>query len=249
MQNTRREFLKTASAMAAAGAAIGAPTLGVQQAFGATAGGARTSHELPSLPYAYDALEPYIDAQTMELHHSAHHMAYVNGLNNAEEMLAQAREAGDFAQVQHWSRQVAFHGGGHFLHSLFWMVMAPPDNGGGGEPEGSLAEKIEEDFGGFDQFKAHFSAAAGAVEGGGWGLLHYRFPDDRLVVMQAENQHKLSLWASVPILGVDVWEHAYYLNYQNRRGEYIENWWNVVNWSAVSEIFTRSRSAAQQVVG
>ncbi|MFO7774211.1 MAG: Fe-Mn family superoxide dismutase [Candidatus Hydrogenedentota bacterium] len=237
MENTRRDFLKTTGGIAAASAFIGAPLIQTSTAAAAEHAGERTQHELPPLPYDYDALEPYIDAQTMELHHSMHHQGYVNGLNNAEEALATARAEDDFSLIQHWSRQAAFHGGGHWLHSMFWQVMAPPDNGGGGEPTGALAEKIEEDFGSFEHFKNHFSAAAGAVEGGGWGLLHVRFEDQRLLVLQAENQHKLSPWNTLPILGIDVWEHAYYLNYQNRRGEYVENWWNVVNWAQVAENF------------
>jgi superoxide dismutase, Fe-Mn family len=183
-------------------------------------------HELPPLPYAVDALEPHLDAQTMQLHHDKHHLAYVNGLNKAEEELAKARQSGDHALVQHWSRQAAFHGGGHWLHSMFWKVMAPAGKGGGGEPSGELLAAITESFG---------SAAANAVEGSGWGLLHYRAADQRLIILQAENQQKLSAWGSTPILGVDVWEHAYYLKYQNRRADYVTAWWNVVNWTQVEQ--------------
>ena len=201
----------------------------------AAEGGTLTEHTLPELPYAYDALEPYIDAKTMELHHSKHHNAYVTGLNKAEAELAKARAANDFALVQHWSRQAAFHGGGHYLHSMFWQVMAPAGKGGGGEPSGPLADKIVEDFGSFEAFKAHFNAAANAVEGSGWALLHYRPEDKRLVILQAENQHKFSPWGSVPIMGIDVWEHAYYLNYQNKRADYVNAWWNIVNWEQVAK--------------
>jgi superoxide dismutase, Fe-Mn family len=192
-------------------------------------------HELPPLPYAVDALEPHLDAQTMQLHHDKHHLAYVNGLNKAEEELAKARQSGDHALVQHWSRQAAFHGGGHWLHSMFWKVMAPAGKGGGGEPSGELLAAITESFGSFDAFKKHFTAAANAVEGSGWGLLHYRAADQRLIILQAENQQKLSAWGSTPILGVDVWEHAYYLKYQNRRADYVTAWWNVVNWTQVEQ--------------
>ena len=194
-----------------------------------------TKHELPSLPYAYNALEPHIDAMTMEIHYSKHHKAYVDGLNKAETELAKARASGDFSMIQHWSKQAAFHGGGHFLHSLFWRIMAPAGKGGGGEPSGKLADKIKEDFGSFDAFKKQFSAAAGAVEGSGWGLLHYRASDKRLIIGQAENQHKLSSWGVMPIMGIDVWEHAYYLKYQNKRADYIAAWWNVVNWGEVGK--------------
>jgi len=193
-----------------------------------------TTHVLPELPYKYDALEPYIDAVTMEIHHSKHHAAYVSGLNTAEAALAKARESGDFALAQYWTKRAAFNGGGHFLHSMFWKVMAPPGAGGGGEPSGGLRKMIERDFGSFETFKKEFSAAAVQVEGSGWGLLHYRPQDDRLIVLQAENQHKLTAWGALPVLGIDVWEHAYYLKYQNRRSDYVDAWWNVVNWEQVA---------------
>ncbi len=223
---TRREFLVHAAAGAAM---IGAP-LHVIGSMPVPSGG---KHELPPLPYDPAALEPHIDAQTMTIHHGKHHLAYVNGLNKAEEELAKARTSGDYSLIQHWSRQAAFHGGGHWLHSMFWKVMAPPGKGGGGEPTGMLADAITESFGSFDAFKKQFSAAAGAVEGSGWALLHYRRDDRRLIVLQAENQQKLSAWGSTPILGIDVWEHAYYLKYQNRRPDYVAAWWNVVNWGQV----------------
>ena len=195
--------------------------------------GSLTKHELPSLPYAYADLEPYIDAQTMELHHSKHHKAYVDGLNKAEAELAKARAAGDFSMIQHWTKQSAFHGGGHALHTLFWQSMASPKNGAGGTPQGELSSKINEDFGSFDAFKKQFSAAALAVEGSGWAILHQRHSDNRLIILQAENQHKLSTWNTTPLLALDVWEHAYYLKYQNKRADYIQAWWNVVNWNAI----------------
>jgi Fe-Mn family superoxide dismutase len=204
--------------------------------------GKLTSHTLPTLPYAYNALEPYIDATTMELHHSKHHAAYVKGLNEAETELAKARSVGDYSLVQHWSRKVAFNGGGHALHTLFWRILAPNNKGGGGEPTGALAEAIVQDFGGVAQFKAHFSAAATQVEGGGWAILHYRRADDRLIVLQAENQHKLSSWDTTPLLPLDVWEHAYYLKYQNKRADYVTAWWNVVNWSVVAELYKAAKA-------
>lgn len=230
MDTSRRDFMKLAGGVAATTTIIGAPVFSAS----AAAGGVVTEHVLPPLPYAYDALEPYIDAATMELHHTKHHGAYVTGLNAAEAALAKARAEGDFALAQHWAKRVAFNGGGHFLHSMFWKVMAPAGKGGGGEPEGTLRDHINRDFGSFGAFKKQFSATAVQVEGGGWGLLHYRPEDDRLIVLQAENQHKLSVWGAWPILGIDVWEHAYYLKYQNRRADYIEAWWNVVNWNQVA---------------
>jgi len=194
---------------------------------------AGTEHTLPELPYAYDALEPFIDERTMRLHHDKHHAGYVKGLNAAEAALAKARESGDYALVQHWSRQAAFHGGGHWLHTMFWSVMAPNGNGGGGAPTGQIEAAIKDSFGSVAAFKAQFAAAAKSVEGSGWGLLHYRPHDQSLIILQAENQQKLSAWGSTPILGIDVWEHAYYLKYQNDRGAYVDAWWNVVNWTQV----------------
>ncbi len=226
--SNRRSFLATAALGTLAAAA--APSLH-SIGFEPIAAGAK--HELPALPYEIGALEPHIDAQTMQIHHDKHHLAYVNGLNKAEEELAKARASGDFSLIQHWSRQAAFHGGGHWLHSMFWKVMAPAERGGGGEPAGELAAAIAESFGSFDAFKKQMSAAASSVEGSGWALLHYRRDDQRLIVLQAENQQKGSSWGSTPILGIDVWEHAYYLKYQNRRPDYISAWWNVVNWGQV----------------
>lgn len=234
--STRRNFLKTGSVLAA-GAAVGSALIPDQlksEPAEQTLTGL-TKHELPKLPYAYDALEPFIDARTMELHHSKHHQAYVTGLIKAEEELAKARAAGDYALVQHWSRRAAFNGGGHFLHSMFWKVMAPNGKGGGGEPQGMLLDKIKEDFGDLKSFTDHFSAAARDVEGGGWAILHYRRSDKRLLILQAENQHKLSTWDTVPLMGIDVWEHAYYLKYQNMRADYVKAWWNILNWSQVSD--------------
>ncbi len=189
-----------------------------------------TKHELPPLPYAYDALEPHYDERTVRLHHDAHHKAYVDGLNNAEAKLAEAREKGDFALIKHWEREVAFHGSGHLLHSLFWDNMKP---GGGGPATGEIAARIEADFGGFEIFKKHFSAAAAAVEGSGWALLCWNPAFGKLVILTAEKHQNLTQWGVVPLLALDVWEHAYYLKYQNKRAAFIEAWWNLVNWEDV----------------
>jgi Fe-Mn family superoxide dismutase len=201
-----------------------------------------TKYELPPLPYAYGALEPHIDEQTMHLHHDKHHLAYVNGLNKAEEMLEQARNSGDYALVKHWSREAAFHGSGHFLHSIFWTNMAPAGQGGGGAPSGDLVAQINKDFGSFANFKAQFSAAANAVEGSGWALLVWEPVSGHLEVLQAEKHQNLTQWGVVPLLVLDVWEHAYYLKYQNARPAYVEAWWNVVNWSDVAERLKAARA-------
>ncbi|MCS6999836.1 MAG: superoxide dismutase [Bacteroidota bacterium] len=196
-------------------------------------------HTLPPLPYPYDALEPYIDTKTMEIHHTKHHQAYVDGLNRAEAELAKARASGDYTTVEYWSKKAAFNGGGHFLHSMFWEIMAPPSKGGGGKIPPRLEAALNDSFGSVEAFRAHFSAAAAAVEGSGWALLHLRPSDGRLIILQAENQHKLSPWGVIPIMGIDVWEHAYYLKYQNRRMDYIKAWWNVVNWEKVEDNYLR----------
>jgi superoxide dismutase, Fe-Mn family len=189
-------------------------------------------YKLPDLPYPYNALEPYIDEQTMKLHHDKHHLAYVNGLNGALAKLKEAREKGDFGLVTGLSKLVAFHGSGHALHTIFWTVMCAHDKSK--EPQdGKLAEQIKSDFGSIEAFKKHFSEAAKAVEGNGWAILAYEPLGKRLVVLQAENHQKLTFQGSVPLLVLDVWEHAYYLKYQNNRAGYVEAWWNVVNWTEV----------------
>jgi len=199
------------------------------------------AHELPPLPYGYNALEPYIDEQTMHLHHDIHHKGYVVGLNTAEKKLAEARAAGDYALVKHWSREAAFHGSGHFMHALFWPNMAPQGHGGGGEPKGELAEQIKKDLGSFEAFKKHYSAAAVAVEGSGWAVLAWQPQGKQLVVLQSEKHQQLTQWGVVPLLVLDVWEHAYYLKYQNKRAAYVEAWWNVVNWADVAARFEKAR--------
>lgn len=193
------------------------------------------AHELPALPYAYEALEPHIDAQTMKLHHDLHHKSYVDGLNKAEQMLAQARaEGGDTSLVKHWEREAAFHGSGHFLHSIFWANLAPAGKGGGGEPDGDLKRQLDADFGSFAGFRNQFAAAATQVEGSGWAILAYRPYDDKLVVLTAEKHQNLTQWGVVPLLVLDVWEHAYYLTYQNRRAEYVKHAFEVFNWADVA---------------
>jgi Fe-Mn family superoxide dismutase len=192
------------------------------------------AHVLPPLPYAYNALEPHIDEQTMRLHHDIHHKAYVDGLNAAEDKLAKARESGDWSVVQAAQRAVAFHGSGHFNHCIFWENMSPQ---GGGAPSGDLAARITKDFGGFDKLKAHFSQAAATVEGNGWGILAWHPMAGRLLVLASMNHQNQGVHGSLPLLMLDVWEHAYYLKYQNKRAAYVEAWWNVVNWKDVERRF------------
>jgi Fe-Mn family superoxide dismutase len=195
-------------------------------------------HRLPPLPYAYDALEPYIDEQTMRLHHDEHHKKYVDDLNKAENMLQKARVTNQFDLIKHWSRELAFNGAGHYLHTLFWKTMSPH---GGGEPSGSLKRDIQRDFGSFHQFKQQFSQAAEKVEGGGWAILVYSPRSHRLEILQVEKHQNLSQWDVLPLLPLDVWEHAYYLKYPNKRKAYIENWWNVVHWKAVQDRYRKAK--------
>lgn len=191
-------------------------------------------HELPPLPYAYDALEPYISQDIMRLHHLKHHQSYVDGLNKAELAMKEARETGDFDLITHWEREAAFHGAGHYLHTMFWHNMSPA---GGGEPEGRLHEQLEKDFGSIENFKQHFSEAAKKVQGAGWALLVWSPRARRLEILQAEFHHLLSQQDVIPLLGLDVWEHAYYLQYKNNRDEYVDQFWNIVNWPNVNERF------------
>lgn len=184
-------------------------------------------HRLPPLPYPYDALEPYISARTLRIHHDRHHQAYVNGLNQAELRLVEARERGDFSLVKHWERELAFNGSGHILHSIYWTNMSPR---GGGTPTGLLADRIDQAFGNFRAFREQFTAAAEQVEASGWALLVWQPLFGRLEILNAERHQDLTQWGVIPILVVDSWEHAYYLDYQNRRADYVAAWWNVVNW-------------------
>jgi superoxide dismutase, Fe-Mn family len=195
-------------------------------------------HQLPPLPYPYDALEPYIDAETIQLHHDKHHQSYVDGLNRAEKMIQTARLEGDFTLLKHWEREAAFHGAGHYLHTIFWEIMNPE---GGGEPSGSLRNQINTDFGSFERFQEHFSRAAEQVEGSGWAILVWSPRAHRLEILQAEKHQNLSQQDVIPLLPLDVWEHAYYLKYKNNRKAYIDNWWNVVYWPEVKKRFSTVR--------
>ena len=197
--------------------------------------------ELPQLPYPLDALEPHYDARTLELHHGKHHLAYVNSLNAALDKLAAARAAGDFALVKHFEREVAFHGGGHILHSVFWTNLSPD---GGGVPAGELADALVRDFGSLTAFDAQMRAATNAVEGSGWGVLAAETGSGRLTILQVEKHQNLLLPGWVPVLVIDVWEHAYYLKYQNRRAEWVDAViQHLVNWPDVAGRWARAGAA------
>ncbi|SDW54530.1 superoxide dismutase, Fe-Mn family [Marininema mesophilum] len=200
-------------------------------------------HQLPPLPYPYDALEPYIDTVTMHIHHDQLHLNYVKNLNKAELMLQQSRETGNFDLIQYWEGELAFNGAGHYLHTLFWETMSPH---GGGKPSGSLSQAISYYFGSFDAFKKQFSSAAEKVQGGGWAILVWAPRAHRLEILQAEKHQNLSQWDNIPLLSLDVWEHAYYLKYPNQRKLYIESWWNIVNWPEVESRFEVASQVAWQ---
>ncbi len=189
-------------------------------------------HQLPDLPYAYDALEPFLNEETMHLHHDKHHAGYVKGLNEAEEKIKAAQQSGDFSAIRTLCDAVAFNYSGHLLHSLFWNNMSPA---GGGEPEGELAAQINKAFGSFATFKAQFLSASNSVQGSGWGVLAWQPLRSQLVILQAEKHQNLAQWGVVtPMLVLDVWEHAYYLQYQNRRPEFTEGFFDVINWDDVA---------------
>lgn len=195
-------------------------------------------HVLPPLPYSYDALEPHISKEIMQLHHTKHHQSYVDGLNKAEKMMKKARETNNYELLKHWEREAAFHGSGHYLHTIFWNNMHPK---GGGEPSGELLEQIRRDFGSFERFKRHFTEAAKSVEGVGWALLVWGQRSHRLEILQTEKHQIMTQWDTIPLLVLDVWEHAYYLQYKSDRTAYINSWWNVVHWRDVEERFAQAK--------
>jgi Fe-Mn family superoxide dismutase len=194
-------------------------------------------YTVPALPYAFDALEPYIDAKTMEIHHDKHHAAYVNNLNKALEGHADLQKLSVEELITHPDRvpenirtAVRNNGGGHANHSMFWTIMK---KGGGGEPQGELADALKKTFGSFADFKTKFNQAATTRFGSGWAWLMIQ--NGKLAVDSTPNQDNPLMSGGKPVMGLDVWEHAYYLKYQNRRPDYIEAWWNVVNWHQIAE--------------
>lgn len=196
-------------------------------------------HVLPDLPYSYDALEPYISQRIMYLHHKIHHQSYVDGLNTAEKKLAESRANNNFDLIKHWERELAFNGSGDYLHSIFWEIMSPR---GGGVPKGELLTQINRDFSSFDLFKKQFSECASKVEGSGWAIAVYVIPTKRIEILQSEKHQNGTQWNTIPILVCDVWEHAYYLQYENKRADYVKNWWEIVNWDEVAKRYKKAKS-------
>ncbi|WP_017569886.1 superoxide dismutase [Nocardiopsis halotolerans] len=195
-------------------------------------------YSLPELPYDYAALEPWISGQIMELHHDKHHATYVAGANTALEKMAEARETGDFGTIPMLEKNLAFNLGGHVNHSIFWNNLSPE---GGDKPEGELGAAIDDQFGSFDAFRAHFTSVATTIQGSGWAILAWDALGQRLIIEQLYDQQGNTALSSVPLLMLDMWEHAFYLQYKNVKAEYAKAFWNVVNWADVQERFSNAR--------
>ena len=195
-------------------------------------------YRLPDLGYDYGALEPHISGRIMELHHGAHHAGYVENANAAVEQLAEARRREDFTRIAALERALAFNLSGHILHSLFWRNLSPE---GGGKPEGELASAIERDFGGFEAFRKQLGEVAGTVMGSGWAALVWEPLGERLLVTQIYDHQSNLAQSGVPLMALDAWEHAYYLQYENRKTDYFEAIWHVWNWKDVERRFLAGR--------
>ncbi|GAA1707012.1 superoxide dismutase [Propioniferax innocua] len=198
------------------------------------------TYVLPDLDYDYGALAPHIAPEIMELHHSKHHATYVKGLNTATEKLAEARANGDFGAIPKLEKDLAFNLGGHINHSVFWKNMSPE---GGGQPEGEIAAAIDEFFGSFEGFKGQFNSVATTLQGSGWSVLAWDILGKKLNIMQLFDQQGNLPVGQIPVLQLDMWEHAFYLQYKNVKADYVDAWWNVVNWNDVTERFNKAKAA------
>ncbi len=198
-----------------------------------------SAYTLPELPYDYAALEPHISGKIMQLHHDKHHQAYVTGANAALDALAEARESGNLANVNKLEKDFAFNVGGHVNHTIFWNNLSPE---GGERPEGELAAALDEYFGSFEKFQAHFTATAMGVQGSGWAVLAWDALGQRANVVQFFDQQGNLPAGTVPLLMLDVWEHAYYLDYLNVRADYVSAFWNIANWADVAKRFDAARA-------
>jgi Fe-Mn family superoxide dismutase len=202
-------------------------------------------YALPGLPYDYAALEPHISGQIMELHHDKHHQAYVTGANSALEQLAEARAVDQLGTVNLLEKNLAFNLAGHVNHTVFWPNMSPD---GGDKPDGELAAAIDEQFGSFDAFRAHFSAAALGIQGSGWAILAWDSLGQQLIIEQLYDHQGNLAAGSVPLLMLDMWEHAFYLQYRNVKADYVKAWWNVANWADVTRRFTTARTVTPGLI-
>jgi len=200
-----------------------------------------TKYELPPLPYDFSALEPVISGQIMELHYTKHHQGYVNNLNAALEKYLDAEKKKDVAEMIALQSAIKFNGGGHVNHSIFWTNLAPLSKGGGEPPQGELAKAIKENFGSLEKLIEILSNKSVAIQGSGWGWLGLDKSKSELVIAACSNQDPLSTLGYVPLLGIDVWEHAYYLQYKNVRADYVKNIWKIVNWRNVEERFLKAK--------
>ncbi len=196
-------------------------------------------HTLPPLPYPVTALEPVIEARALEIHHGKHHKSYVDGLNKAELALADARAQANYSYIRHWEDQLAFHGSGHLLHCIYWTNMTAP--GRGGLPLFNTQRMANQYFGNIETMRAQFLAAAKDVQGSGWCILAYQPAFARLEILQCEKHQNLTQWGVIPILVCDVWEHAYYLQYQNNRADFVDLWWTLINWPDVERRLALAR--------
>jgi Fe-Mn family superoxide dismutase len=200
---------------------------------------------LPDLPYDYSALEPHISGRIMELHHDKHHQTYVTGANTALEKLADARASNSFDTINQYEKNLAFNLAGHVNHSVFWPNMSPD---GGDRPTGEVAAAIDDAFGSFDAFQAQFNASASGIQGSGWSILTWDSVGQNLLICQLyDHQNNLAV-GMVPLLMLDMWEHAFYLQYENVKADYIKAWWNVVNWADVQQRLQAARTATRGLI-
>lgn len=199
------------------------------------------SYQLPDLPYDYSALEPVISAEIMQLHHSKHHAGYVTNLNTALEKYKEAESKADVAAMIGLQQAIKFNGGGHVNHTIFWTNLAPIGKGGGEGPKADLAHALQAEFGSVEGFIEKMSAASVAIQGSGWGWLGFNKASGKLILTTCSNQDPLSTQGFIPLLGIDVWEHAYYLQYKNVRAEYVKNIWKIVHWKNVEERFAKAK--------
>ena len=202
------------------------------------------TYSLPELTYDYASLEPHISARIMELHHSKHHQAYVTGANAALDAMAEARESGSFGNLPKLQKDLAFNLGGHVNHSVFWQNLSPA----GGEATGELLAAIVEYFGSFEAFKSHFTAAAIGIQGSGWAYLAWDAMGNRMVIGQLYDQQGNIALGSVPLLMLDMWEHAFYLDYQNVKADYVKAFWNIINWEDVAKRFASVKVASRSLL-
>ena len=198
-----------------------------------------SNYKLPDLTYDYGSLEPNISGKIMELHHDKHHLAYVNGANTALDLLAEARDKNDLTWVNKLQKDLAFNLAGHVNHTVFWRNLSPE---GGDKPVGELAAAIDEFFGSYDGFRAHFTASALGIQGSGWSILAWDVLGEKLIIEQLYDHQGNLAPASIPLLMLDMWEHAFYLDYQNVKGEYVKAFWNIVSWPDVTARFEAART-------